>query len=74
MVSIPNERVDNRIFMQNALWADPDGEDFKNKLSLLFKSRNEYRKKALKQREIIIEKFSQQAVNKLYDAFMNELA
>ncbi len=73
MVSIPNERVDNRIFMQNALWADPDGEDFKNKISLLFKSKNEYRKKALKQREVIIDKFSQQSVNKLYDTFMNEL-
>ena len=59
--------------MQNAQWADPDGEDFKNKISLLFKSRTEYRKKALKQREVIIDKFSQQAVNKLYDMFMNEL-
>ena len=73
MVSIPDERVDNRIFMQNALWADPDGEDFKNKISLLFKSKTEYRKKALKQREVIVDQFSQQAINKLYDTFMNEL-
>lgn len=73
MVTIPDQRVDNRIFMQNAMWAEPDGEDFKNKLALLLKSKSEYKKKAVKQRNVIVSKYSQDAINKLYDTFMNEL-
>jgi len=55
------------------MWAEPDGEDFKNKLALLLKSKSEYRKKAIKQRDVIVREYSQDAINKLYDTFMNEL-
>jgi glycosyltransferase involved in cell wall biosynthesis len=73
MITIPDQRVDNRIFMQNAMWADPDEEDFKHKLSLLQKSKNGYKKKAIQQRETIISEYSQSAINKLYDKFIDEL-
>lgn len=73
MIKIPNERVDNRIFMEHSLWADVDEKDFKSSLKKLYNGRAELRKNAAKTRKTILEKFSHSAVSKLYDGFLQEL-
>ena len=73
MKQIPAERVDNRIFMSNSLWADVDGNDFKRCLGELLKKKAYYRQNCLKTRDTIIKKFSQESVQNFYNAFLDEL-
>ena len=73
MIQVPNERVDNRVFMQHSLWADVDESDFKNALKKLYNGRSELKKNAAKSRKTILDKFSHIAVSKLYDSFLQEL-
>ena len=73
MIKVPNERIDNRVFMQNSLWADVDENDFKKALKQLYNGRAELKKNASKSRKTILGKFSHIAVSKLYDSFLQEL-
>ena len=73
LIKIPSQKVDNRIFMEHSLWADVDEDDFKNSLSRLYNGRSELRKSAQSNRKIILSKFSQDAIAKLYDEFLAEL-
>ena len=73
MCRIPEQRADNRIFMQGSMWADVDETDFKVGLDRLFKQRSAYKQKALKQRKEILSKFSQDAIEKMYDEFTQEV-
>ena len=73
MATIPNERVDNRIFMQHSMWADVDEVDFKTQLGKLFKKRVYYKQNCLKTRSNILSKFSQKSVQALYNTFLDEL-
>ena len=67
------QRVDNRIFMKESMWADVDEMDFKSGLEKFLKQKKNYREKAISQRKIILEKFSQEAIEKMYDDFMKEM-
>ena len=73
MKPIPDARVDNRIFMPHSMWADVDEQSFKAALGDLFKKKAYYRNQCKKSRNTILEKFSQNSVEILYDAFMEEL-
>tara|TARA_B100000282_G_scaffold287950_1_gene256049 strand:- start:1508 stop:2665 length:1158 start_codon:yes stop_codon:yes gene_type:complete len=73
MTAIPPGRVDNRIFMENAMWADPDESSFKSGLNTLLKKRVYYRNQAQKTREKVIKQFSQKAVEKYYNEFLEDL-
>ena len=73
MKKIPADRVDNRIFMPNAMWADVDEISFKQGLGRFFKKRFYYRENCKKSRDIILRRFSQPAIQKLYNGFMEEL-
>jgi glycosyltransferase involved in cell wall biosynthesis len=73
MKSIPQEKVDNRIFMQNSMWADPLEDSFKSGLKKMFNERQRYKQKCKKARTKIISKFSESSLEKLYDQFLQEL-
>lgn len=73
MKAIPQEKVDNRIFMQNSMWADPQENSFKKGLQKMFNDRNEYRKKCKNSRSTVINKFSETSLEKIYDQFLEEI-
>jgi len=73
MTKIPDSKVDNRIFMQHSMWADPFEESFKNSLQQLFNERTKLKQVCAKKRSTIVQKFSQSAVEKLYNEFLEEL-
>ncbi len=73
LITIPNERADDRIFMPNSMWAMPKEESFKKALKEMFKKRAYYRNQCQKSSEKIRKRFSHAAVSKLYDEFLEEL-
>lgn len=73
LVPLQEQRTDDRIFMKGSCWAAADENDFKLGLEKLHKQRSSYRKKALAQREVILDKFSQSYIEKLYDNFMENI-
>ena len=73
MTKIPDAKVDNRIFMQHSMWADPSEASFKNSLQELFNQRTKLKQACAKKRSTIAQKFSQSAVEKLYNEFLEEL-
>ena len=70
--TIPNEKIDNNIFMQNSAWAEIDYSDFKDKLSLVLKNKK-IKNLALKQRKHILDKFSQSKINDMYSDLLKEI-
>ena len=73
MIKIPDEKVDNRIFMAGSMWADVDEDHFKSQLTNLYNNRNNLRQNAKKTRKKVIDNFSHTAISKLYDNFLQEL-
>lgn len=67
--NIPDSKVDNRIFLKGMRWANPDMEDFKNKI-IKFKENYKDKKSAAKKlSKINIGKFCQSSFNRT----MNEI-
>ena len=73
MIKIPTQKVDNRIFMDRSMWADPQEESFKEGLQKLYSQRGKLKQICKNKRNTVIEKFSQKAVEKLYNEFLAEL-
>mgnify|MGYP001174665096 FL=1 len=73
LITIPNERVDGRIFMQNSMWAMPKETAFKNALGEMLKKRLYYKKQSEKSADQIQKRFSHSAISKLYSEFLEEL-
>jgi hypothetical protein len=73
MVKIPDERVDDRIFMKNSMWANVESRDFKAGLEKLYKKKKTYKENCMKTRDKILRKFSQKSIEILYNDFMEEL-
>jgi glycosyltransferase involved in cell wall biosynthesis len=73
LITIPNERVDGRIFMQNAMWAMPKETAFKNALGEMLKKRLYYKKQSGKSAGQIQKRFSHSEISKLYNEFLEEL-
>jgi glycosyltransferase involved in cell wall biosynthesis len=69
---IPNNRVDERIFMRDSKWAEVDGEDFKNKIVDVHENYSTYRKKAQRMQQNIRNNFSREAVFEKYDQFFEK--
>jgi glycosyltransferase involved in cell wall biosynthesis len=73
MIEIPENKVDNRIFLQNMRWAEPIEEDFKKKV---LKLRNKYSIPEQWAKELsksVKSKFSASAITLMYDNMLNEL-
>jgi len=69
LVTIPDEKVDGRIFERDSFWAEPDIEDFKEKLDYVIENYEKLKKSAIKQSLRIRNNFSQESFNKK----MNEI-
>tara|TARA_A100000164_G_scaffold375793_1_gene411522 strand:- start:206 stop:1366 length:1161 start_codon:yes stop_codon:yes gene_type:complete len=67
LTNIPDERVDNAIFVKDSKWAMPKEEDFKQKLLKFSKGDSIPRKWASNLSKKIREKYSFEEISKLYD-------
>jgi glycosyltransferase involved in cell wall biosynthesis len=73
LIPIPEEKVDERIFMKGVRWADPHEDDFKNKI-LKFRKKNEIPDqwaKSLSQK--IQDRYSSNAIQEIYDKVFAEI-
>jgi glycosyltransferase involved in cell wall biosynthesis len=70
---IPENRLDNRIFMKGSQWAEVDGDDFKNKIIDVYENYSEYRKKAQRMQKNIRVNFSREAVFKNMIDFLRNI-
>lgn len=69
---IPSTRVDNRIFIKGAKWAEPDRQSFVNSLIDLKENHSEHLKIARKLKKKVENKFSKEKICKKYDKFLKE--
>ena len=73
LAQIPSSRVDNRIFIEGARWADVDEKDFKRKIKKLRSSYDLPKKWAKEGAEKIKQGFSEEAVFAIYDQKIGHL-
>ncbi len=72
LVDIHNSRVDGRIFIEGLRWAEPNENDFKNKIKKFRKKSEIPTQWAKDLSEKILETHSQKAINKLYDNVLKQ--
>jgi len=73
IVKVPDEKIDNRIFVPNVKWADPHEKDFKRKI-LKFRKKPSLPESWADDLSLkIIENYSQGAVCKIYDKVLDEI-
>jgi len=73
LMPIPDSKVDNKIFVKGARWANPDENDAKSKL-LKFRKKPELPKQwADELKAIMLAEFSQKAINELYTQKLGQL-
>ena len=73
LVTIHESRVDNRVFMSNAKWANPREESFKQRLKKFRKADSLPRQWACDGSQIVRDKFSLQMVMRHYDTFLGDI-
>ena len=73
MIKIPDEKSDGRIFMPESMWANPLEDSFKNCIRTLYNDRTKLKQACSKKRPVVLQKFSQSSVEKLYDKFLEEM-
>jgi len=72
LVDIHKEKIDGRIFVEGLRWAEPNRNDFKNKVKK-FRERSQIPTSWAKDlSEIILETHSQKSINKTYDKVLKE--
>ena len=67
LIDIHKSRVDGRIFLEGQRWAEPNENDFKNKVKKFRKKSEIPTQWAKDLSEIVLETYSQESINKLYD-------
>jgi glycosyltransferase involved in cell wall biosynthesis len=73
LVPIRKEKVDNRIFFEGHMWADPDEKDFKEKIIDVYNNFEQHEQVAANLKEKIIKNFSQEKIFKDYDKFLDKV-
>ena len=73
LVQIPKDRVDGRIFVNNTNWAQPDKEDFIDKLKFLRRNYKECLDTAASLRKDVKNKFTKQKICKKYEKIFREM-
>jgi len=71
LVEINNNRIDNRIFISGAKWANPSEESFKTSIKNIRVDYPNYRKKATSLSKKVKESYNFEAIAKLYDEKLN---
>lgn len=72
LTQIPNNRIDNRIFMPGARWAEPIESSFKERLRDLKENYEDHCKNSKKLKKFVINRFSKEKICKKYDKFLKE--
>ena len=73
MVPVHPTRVDERVFIQGAQWANPKEEHFKHRLKKFRKASELPRQWAMEASQVIKNKFSLKAIMDHYDIFMDSI-
>ena len=73
LVKIRDSRVDGRIFVKNAQWANPKKESFQDNLHKLLSNQEAYFKKSQDLRKKVRRKFSKKAIVQIYDKILQEI-
>ena len=64
---VHQSKIDNKIFVKGAQWADFIPESLSEALNKFIKKKNKYRKEAQKDSKMIMEKFCKESILKQYD-------
>jgi glycosyltransferase involved in cell wall biosynthesis len=67
LVQLPNEKIDGKIFIKGAKWANPREQSFRKKIRKLYENHEELRQNAQELSEKLKSSHSQSAINKKYD-------
>jgi len=73
LVKISDSRVDGRIFVTNAQWAEPRKESFQEGILKLLKGRENCLKKSAELKKKVRKKFSKKSITQLYDKVLQEV-
>ena len=73
LVKIKDSRVDGRIFVQNAKWADPLKDSFQESVINLLSNQERHLKRAQDLKRKVRRNFSKNAVTKIYDKILQEI-
>jgi glycosyltransferase involved in cell wall biosynthesis len=73
LVDIPDEKIDNRIFMQGTRWADPKEESFIDQVNKVYHFYDEAKENSKKMKKEIVLNFNAAAINKKYDKVLKEV-
>ena len=69
---IHESRIDNRIFMKGAKWAEVESSEFKNKILDVYENYSKSKKKAQRMQQDVRSNFSREAVFKRYDEIIGK--
>jgi len=69
---VPDYKIDERIFVKEAMWAEPDIEDFIRKIKKFRTTHQEARKSAIILSNICKKRFSQKAIEEKYHNILEE--
>jgi len=72
LADVHPSRIDNKIFMPGARWANPSEEDFKKRVTKFRASHQTPKQWADELKPIILEQYSLEAVNRRYDEALRE--
>ena len=70
---IHESRIDNRIFFKGHKWAEPDLQDFSNKLKLFYNDRQKYYNQALNLKIEVLNNFSKKKIENMYEELFNKI-
>jgi glycosyltransferase involved in cell wall biosynthesis len=73
LIEVPPQRIDGKIFVPGAKWAQPNRTDFVKKINYFIKNEEETRKKAQLLRDRVVEKFSFASIAKDYDRVLGNI-
>lgn len=73
LVKISDSRVDGRIFIQNASWADPQKQSFQENLHKLLSNQETYFRKSQELKKKVRRKFSKKSITQIYDKILQEI-
>jgi glycosyltransferase involved in cell wall biosynthesis len=73
LVEVPEQRIDNRIFMRGSKWANPSEEAFKKKVKKFRESSDMPRQWATEMKGACRDRFGKSAILKTYDHVISEI-
>jgi len=73
LVKIPNDKIDNRIFVEGAKWADPHENNFKNVISKFRNKPDNPKLWAQNLSKRIVASYSSESICKIYDNVIGEI-